>query len=159
MMNSLPAYRRVSSPAGRHVAPLELARIGGGGGYQHDAPLELLFSHECVTGSWSVGRPKRNRELSGERRFVRGHHQKGGHPEDARPTQTTKLPPFRQPLLAALNLAATGKQDPCHLREIPNSNHETRPAGICSNNSPNLRNHVDAPPSVWVTSPSCESGI
>jgi homoserine dehydrogenase len=35
---------------GRHVAPPELAQIGGGGGYQHDAPLELPFSFEGAVG-------------------------------------------------------------------------------------------------------------
>jgi len=45
---------------GRHVAPPELARIGGGTGYQHDAPLELPFPYEGAVGSWSVSTSGRN---------------------------------------------------------------------------------------------------
>jgi len=55
---------------GRHVAPPELARIGGGGGYQHDAPLGLPFSYEGAVGSWSVSRSNRNRQFPRNRSLV-----------------------------------------------------------------------------------------
>jgi len=57
--------RGLQAPGRRHVAPPGLARIGGGGGYQHDAPLELPFSFEGAIGSWSVSRSNRNRKLPG----------------------------------------------------------------------------------------------
>jgi hypothetical protein len=86
MMIAGQRTRGFQAPVGRHVAPPELARIGGAGSYQHDTPLELPFSFKGAIGSCSVSRSKRNRKLppagAGMTNF----------PRSCRPTTTCREP-------------------------------------------------------------------